>query len=320
MMRIIFLSLLLPFDWRPPTLAQGTSFDPGLPSLVQVKSLDAGLSALAQDKPDGEIKEVRNLRYCEGAGADEKKHLLDLYLPKGDRKSPVIVWIHGGAWMHGDRAIYGMLGRRFAAQGIGFAAISYRLSPAVKHPEHVKDCARAFAWVHGHVVEHGGDPERLFVSGQSAGGHLSALLALDPKYLDDLKVPRGAIKGAIPMSGVYVIPALGENAPGPLKIFPEAFGSDPETCRAASPVTHVKGCTVPMLVLTETNDTFKVRVSMELLKAAMEKEGVKGVEFADAEGRDHISIVLRLMGAEDPVRSKMVEFVRARCKELDSKK
>src|SRR6516162_1460175 len=156
----------------------------------------------------GGVREVKDLAYVEGPGADPDKQRLDLYLPRSATRFPVLMWIHGGAWSFGDRAWFGDVGRRFAQEGIGAAIISYRLSPRVRHPAHVEDCARAFAWLRTHVAEYGGDPERLFVSGQSAGGHLSALLACDPQYLRALQVPADAIKGAIPMSGVYSIPAL----------------------------------------------------------------------------------------------------------------
>jgi acetyl esterase/lipase len=266
---------------------------------------------------DAKVKEVKGLAYYEGEGADAKKHKLDLYLPESEKPFPVLMWIHGGAWATGDRALYGGVGRQFAIRGIAFAAISYRLSPGVKHPEHVKDCARAFAWLVENAKKHGGDPDRLFVSGQSAGGHLSALLTLDRKYLDDLKVPADAIKGTVPMSGVYTIPPLAADTKGFMQIFPKAFGSDPEACRDASPTAHVSKARVPMLVLTETDDNYKVRAGMELFKAALGRAGFKDVSFKDAEGRNHISIVTRMaQEGEDVSRDAIVEFVTKRCKEL----
>src|SRR5687767_318825 len=153
--------------------------------------------ALAAD----EVREIKDVPYVDGADADPVKHKLDLYLPKEAKKFPVLMWIHGGAWSMGDRAWFGEIGRRFAEEGIGLAAISYRLSPKVKHPAHVEDCARAFAWLRANIARHGGDPGRLFVAGQSAGGHLAALLATDPSWLRALQVPDGAIRGVIPMSG-----------------------------------------------------------------------------------------------------------------------
>ncbi len=263
------------------------------------------------------VRESKNLAYIED---EEKKHKLNLFMPPGDKPAPVIVFIHGGAWKGGDRSTYAGLGHRFAERGIGFAAISYRLSPAVKHPEHVKDCARAFAWVASNIEKHGGDPRRLFVMGHSAGGHLAALLALDPKYLAEVKIEPSTIKGVIPMSGPYVIPPLPEDAPGILRIFPEAFGSDKEVCVDASPITHVKNLKAPMLVLTEMDDNLKVRPSMVAFKKAIEKEGVKGAEFVDAEGRNHNTIIANMFQkADDPYRDKIVEFVKKTCDALDGK-
>ena len=267
------------------------------------------------------VQEVRGIKYYEGEDCDNRKHRLDLFLPRGKKDVPVIMWIHGGAWTQGDKSLYSGLGRRFAREGIAFAAISYRLSPKVKHPEHVKDCARAFAWLHSHVSEHGGNPDRMFVMGHSAGGHLSALLALDRRYLKELDVPDGAIKGAIPMSGVYVIPALPKETTGMLRIFPVAFGSDRAACRRASPATHVGNCDFPMLVYTETDDTLRVRPSMAALRAAVSRAGVKGVEFVDAEDRNHMTIVMKMVGSgEDPVRARILRFVGDRCRALDGRK
>lgn len=275
------------------------------------------LASLAQDPP---IRVARGLKYHEGKDFDNRKHRLDLYLPDVKRKVPVVMWIHGGAWTFGDKGMYGRLGRRFAREGVGLAAISYRLSPKFKHPAHVEDCARAFAWLHGHVAGHGGDPDRLFVMGHSAGGHLAALLALDPRYLKALDVPAGAVKGVIPMSGVYRIPAVDAETKGLMEMFPKAFGSDPDTCREASPLTYVAGAKAPMLVVTETEGTL-LRPTMEEFREAVGKAGVKGVTFVDAKDRDHISIVVKMAAEDDdPQRKRVLEFVRSRCRELDGKR
>lgn len=269
---------------------------------------------------EAKVREVKDIAYVEGKDADAKKHKLDLYLPDADGPFPVLMWIHGGGWKMGDRAMYGELGRRFAESGVGCAVISYRLSPEVRHPEHIKDCARALAWLHAHVKEHGGDPDRLFVTGQSAGGHLTALLALNRTYLEELKVPEDAIKGAIPMSGVYTIPAVKRDLPG-LKMFKDAFGSDPDVCKEASPVTHARNAKAPMLVITETeDDRAMLRESMAGFKKALEAADVRNVEFLDAKDRNHITIVTRMYGQEDPVRQAIVDFVKARCAELDKGK
>ena len=264
------------------------------------------------------VREVKDLAYVEGPDADPVKHKLDLYLPRDAKNVPVLMWIHGGAWSFGDRSWFGDVGRRLAEEGIAVAVVSYRLSPKVQHPAHVEDCARAFAWLRDHVVEYGGDPERLFVSGQSAGGHLSALLACDPKYLRAAKVPDGALKGAIPMSGVYTIPALPAGTRGLLAMFPDSFGSDPKACRDASPAAHVAELAAPLLVITETEDAAPVRLYLRLFREAANRAGVTGIRYLDAEKRNHFSIVVGLAAkAADPSRTAMVEFIRERCRQLD---
>lgn len=276
--------------------------------------------ALACLLQDAKVKEARDILYYDGKDSDDPKHRLDLFLPDTDKPFPVAMWIHGGAWSMGDRKMFTAIGERFAERGIGCAVISYRLSPGVKHPEHIKDCARAFAWIQANIKKHGGDPERLFVFGQSAGGHLTALLALDRKYLDELKVPEDAIKGAVPMSGVYEIPALGDNAGPLMKMFPTAFGSDKDVCRDASPLQHLKGAKIPMLILTESDDP-PIRAQMKLFKAAADREGLAHIRFEDAEDRTHLTIVSKMFRrGDDPVRDRIIEFIKERCAELDAKK
>src|SRR5262249_15252477 len=133
-----------------------------------------------------EVERVRNVRYYDGKDAQGHAHSLDMYLPKGRRDYPVVMFVHGGTWVHGDNrccGVYSSVGEFLAAHGIGAVMPNYRLSPGVKHPEHVRDVARAFAWMHAHIAEHGGDPDRLYLAGHSAGGHLVSLVATDEKYL-----------------------------------------------------------------------------------------------------------------------------------------
>lgn len=251
------------------------------------------------------VKEIRDVAYVEGREADPKKHKLDLYLPESDKPVAVVMWIHGGGWMIGDRSWYREVGHRFSERGIGMAAIGYRLSPGVKHPAHIEDCAAAFAWLRANVREHGGDPDRLFVSGQSAGGHLAALLASDPKYLEKHKLPLETIKGSIPMSGVYRIPPMRRG------MFAEAFGDDREVCRLASPREHVTGIKAPMLVITEEDKDGIIGPSLNAYRRAVEEAKVKDVAFLEAKGCNHISIVINLARtSEDPVRAAMIEFVK----------
>ncbi len=122
-----------------------------LPCRLAVLCLAALLfprSVRAEDPaPTYEVETHKDVAYYEGDNADPVKHKLDLYLPKGLKDFPVLFFVHGGAWQMGDKAkdfgTYITLGKTFAKAGIGTVVTNYRLSPGVKHPEHIKDVARA---------------------------------------------------------------------------------------------------------------------------------------------------------------------------------
>src|ERR1043165_7914575 len=102
------------------------------------------------DAPGGAGVDVRtNLTYYSGEGADKYRHRLDLYLPKGKRDVPMMMFVHGGGFTVGIKDQYAFVGQVLAANGIATAVISYRLSPKTSYPGHVQDVARAFAWLRG---------------------------------------------------------------------------------------------------------------------------------------------------------------------------
>jgi acetyl esterase/lipase len=246
----------------------------------------------ARPRDANEVNKLRDISYHDAKDADAVRHSLDLYVPKGKKDFPVVVFVHGGAWMIGDNrccGLYPTVADFLASQGIGVVMPNYRLSPQVKHPEHIKDIARAFAWTKKHIGEHGGDAKQLFLLGHSAGGHLVALLATDDQYLKAEGCKAVDIKGVIGVSGVYRIPAgkaevelggstplgirlnemapvRGTSAPSEsnregrhgvpvsINVFGPAFGDDAKTRADASPIVHVKRGLPPFLLVSAERD------------------------------------------------------------------
>lgn len=128
------------------------------------------------------VRVERNLAY----GDAGKRNLLDIYRPvaEGDHR-PVLLQIHGGAWLVGHKAEQGQpLLHRMAELGWVGVSINYRLSPAATFPDHIVDVKKAIAWIREHVADFGGNPDFIAVTGGSAGGHLAALAALTPNHPD----------------------------------------------------------------------------------------------------------------------------------------
>src|SRR5262249_16983924 len=138
--------------------------------------------------------------------ADPDKHKLDLYLPKGHKGFPVLLFAHGGGWKNGDKQEFEFLGKALAKNGIGVVCINYRLYPQVRFPANVEDAARAFAWVHQNIAKYAGRADQLFVGGHSSGGHLVSLLATDESYLKAERLAFTDIRGVLSISGLYAIP------------------------------------------------------------------------------------------------------------------
>lgn len=144
---------------------------------------------------------VRDLAFAAIDGVDPSLLSLDLYLPAGAETAPVMVFIHGGGWRLGDKGMVDAKPSWLGGRGWIVASVNYRLSPAVQHPAHVQDVAAAIAWLHAHVAEHGGDPTRMVVMGHSAGAHLAALVACDPRWLGAHGLGLDALRRAVLLDG-----------------------------------------------------------------------------------------------------------------------
>jgi acetyl esterase/lipase len=251
---------------------------------------------------DFQVETVLDVAYYEGEDADPRKHKLDLYLPKGQQNFPVLFFIHGGAWTTGDRKLYGLVGMVFARNGIGTVVISYRLTPRVQHPGHIEDVARAFAWTHKNIGRYGGRADQIFVTGQSAGGHLAALLATHARYLQAQNLTLQDIRGAMPISGIYTF------EPGRMA---RVIGAGQEAADSASPVKHVSGQEPPFLILYAQHDFPGCgRMSQELC-AVLQKHQVAAT-CTEIKDRNHISIMFRLMLSDaDPTAQALLKFVAA---------
>jgi CubicO group peptidase (beta-lactamase class C family)/acetyl esterase/lipase len=249
---------------------------------------------------------LKDIPYYAGKDADPERNELDLYLPKGRTDFPVLFWVHGGALRTGDRKNTQPLGESFAKQGIGFVTTGYRLSPAVKHPAHIEDVARAFAWTVDNITKHGGRADAIFVSGHSAGASLAALLATDESYLKAHKLDFSNIKGVISVSGVQRH-AFSEQ-------WRDTFGTTPEAFANASPLNQLGVRHPPFLILLAEKDNDDVRKTSTELGERLAKRKIEGTVI-DVKDRDHGSIIRQIPKVGDPTARAILEFVSRHSKE-----
>lgn len=262
----------------------------------------AGLCLAAE----ADVTERHDIPYVAGERRDPKQ-AVDVYRPPGEGH-PVFVFVHGGGWVEGDRRLYAKLGRAVAAAGIVTVCVGYRLSPEVKHPEHVRDVAAALRWVRDHISEHGGDPARVCLGGHSAGGHLAALVTLDHRWLAEVDVDPAFIRGVAALSGVYDLRRMAQVTYLRQKLIAPAFGDDPQALEAASPTTYVAAGAPPFWL---NNAEIDWGLQRDAAAFADKLRAVDvSVERTVTPETTHITEITRVGDPDDLTTQRLLAFVR----------
>jgi acetyl esterase/lipase len=213
-----------------------------------------------------------------------------------DAAAPVLVQVHGGAWILGDKEgqAYPLLAH-LVERGWVCVSVTYRLSPRATWPDHIVDVKRALAWVRENIADHGGDPSWVALTGGSAGGHLCALAALtpnDPQFQPGFEQADTAVQVAVPFYGVY--DWLNRDGTGRDdltgllvdRVVKQPFEDAREVYEQASPMTHVGEHAIPMMLLHGTNDSLvpvaQARAMVDMLRA-VSKNPVVYVELPGAQ-------------------------------------
>jgi len=273
-----------------------------LASLVAAACSPVGLlNAMAPD--DGIVREA-DIAY----GPLARQHL-DVYAPAPPRSAgrsyPVVVFFYGGGWENGDRAIYRFVGQTLAACGVVTVIPDYRVYPEVTFPVFMEDAARAVAWTRGHIGTLGGDPDRLFLMGHSAGAQIATLLALDREYLRAAGMS-APVAGVIGLAGPYDFLPLESTT---LKAI---FGPESEWMRS-QPIAYVAPGAPPMLLLTGSYDTTVDPGNTQRLAARARAAGnsVTATVYPSIGHEMLIGAFARPLTFLAPVRRDVLDFIAA---------
>lgn len=187
--------------------------------------------------------------------------------PSGDT---LLFW-HGGGWTNGYKEWLFFMAPALTAAGITFVSAGYRLAPKNVFPAGLEDASAALGWVRAKISEFGGNPNRIFLGGHSAGGHYASLLAL--------KEPAGRVRGVLPISGVFL---FGEGSG--LSMRPRFLPEGSES--AASPLRQIKGTPPPFFLAYGDKDFPHLMRQAEEMQSALRQAGGQ-VERVILEGCDH---------------------------------
>ena len=226
-----------------------------------------GLVLLSVTGRCGESNRWEVIRDIEYARAGEQALKLDLHIPRGKPRAPLIVWVHGGAWRSGSKN--GMPLGKLVEDGYAIASVDYRLSTQAKFPAQIHDIKDAIRFLRGHSSQWSVPSKKIVIAGDSAGGHLAALVGVsngDPELEGDIGTDRAEssdVQGIISFYGAANLTTiLNQSTPHGLKVRVPALdlllGGQPDQvpalARLASPVFHVDRADPPLLLLHGDQD------------------------------------------------------------------
>lgn len=218
------------------------------------------------------------------------------------RDAPLLVFIHGGYWRALDKSDFSFPATAFVPAGVSLVSLNYALAPAVTLDEIVEQCRTAIAWLHGHAADLNADPARLYVSGHSAGGHLTAMLMATDWAAHGL--PVDAIKGGCAISGVFdLAPILKTSINDDVRL-------DAEMAARNSPLFHVPKAGAPLVAAVGDGET---EAFLDQSRRFAEAWGASGMaaQYLPLAGFHHFDVVLELAKANSPLTRAMLAQIAA---------
>ena len=231
---------------------------------------------------------------------------LDIFQPlQPGRPAPLVVFFYGGSWTRGERAHYRFVGEALASNGIATLVADYRLSPEVRYPHFLADCALAVKWATDHVADLGADPGRLYLMGHSAGAYNAAMLALDSRWLAAVGLAPQRLAGWIGLAGPYdFLPIRNPDA--------QVAFNWPDTLPDTQPITHAtQGAPRTLLLAAAEDDSVNPQRSTVGLARRLQAAGAP-VKVRLFDGLGHMSIAAALarpLNWLGPVLPEVLAFV-----------
>jgi acetyl esterase/lipase len=229
------------------------------------------------------MRAIHDIPYLVGGSP---RQTLDFYLPDQARSPlPAVLWIHGGAWECGDKHPCPV--REFAARGYVIASIGYRLSDKAAFPSQLHDCKSAVRWLRANAPEYGIDPTRIGVWGESAGGHLAALLGTtgltrdfdEGDHLDRSSEVQCVVNWFGPVDflewGAHFSPSMDSPKSPVYRLLGGPISQNLEKARSAGPLHHVHGRSAPFFTVHGDRDDIVPLVQSQRLHKALQDAGVE---------------------------------------------
>ncbi len=244
--------------------------------------------------------------------SDNRRNFLDIFYPEDvSSAKEVVIFIHGGSWDSGKKEMYRWLGKNMARRNLVAVIINYSLSPDAQFEKIARDCALSVKWVKENISDYGGNPDRIFVMGHSAGAHLAALINNAPRFFKEQGIPN-PIKGVILNDGFGLDMFEYLNVAKPDKrtrSFLLTFSEDKESWKRGSPGYYIENVNNPCLILVgeQTYPVIKLQADRYFQNL---KSQQKMVEYELIPHRRHKGMIIQMVAGSNRMYDLIISFIK----------
>lgn len=237
---------------------------------------------------------------------------LNVFAPSKNKiPEPVFIFVHGGSWNKGNKKLYSFFGSRMARKGVVMVIPDYPKSPAAGYNEMAEAIAAAVKWTKENITAWGGDSNRIFISGHSAGGHLAALVSIKQDYFANLQMTN-------PVKGIVLIDAAGldmyrylqEEHFAETESYIQTFSNDPATWKQASPIYHLHQGMPPMLIYQGGKTYPSISISNERFTDSLKKYDVP-FSYHILPGKKHVPMITQFFNPYNKRYKEILAFMKA---------
>jgi acetyl esterase/lipase len=255
------------------------------------------------------ISKYKNVTYLPADAAAKTEDLkLDIFTPKQTgHKKDVFIFLYGGGWSNGRKSLYKFLGKRMARKDVVGVVMDYPLSPKANYNDMAIASAKAVKWVKENISQYGGDPDRIFISGHSAGGHLATLISVREKYFESIGL-KDPIKGVILIdaAGLDMYKYLTEDSGSR---YMTAFTKDPVQWKEASPIYHLHKGVPPMLIFTGGKTYPNIKDSNERFAKKL-AENTIAYNYKVVKRKRHAPMIFQLYNSNHFIYKDILSFMK----------
>jgi len=259
------------------------------------------------------ITRHKNITYLQADSLhSQKKQELNVFAPRHKKQlKDVFIFIYGGNWNSGRKGLYNFFGSRMARKNVVTVVVDYPKSPAANYNDMVIAVAKAVQWTKNNIDKYGGNPNRIFISGHSAGGHLAALASIKNSYFDTLGMKN-------PVKGIILIDAAGLDMYGYLKTegleeghtYFKTFTTDSAIWKQASPLYYLHAA-IPALLIYRGSKTYpSISESNEKFVMAL-KRYTTAPNYHILKGKKHVAIITQFFNPYNVRYKEIIAFMKA---------